>query len=58
MFGGRDDESVDKCGQWRAEEVEVDSAVDNEELDRDLTAVTRDLAPVSPVALRQRGIFC
>ena len=41
-----------------AEEVEVDSAGDNEELDRDLAAVTRDLAPVSPVALRQRGIFC
>ena len=59
VFGGRDDESVHKCGQWKAEEVEVQSvqAVDNEELYRDIGTITRDLVPDKPVALRYHSML-
>ena len=57
VFGGRDDESVHKCGQWRAEEVELQSVQDNEELYRDICSITRDLVPDKPTALRYHSML-
>ena len=52
VFGGRDDESIHKCGQWKAEEVEATMEVNNQQLYKDICQLVQNMSPCSPTSLR------
>ena len=52
VFGGRDDESIHKCGQWKAEEVESRNIVNNTKLFNEIREEIKDMKPCAPTSLR------
>ena len=51
VFGGRDDESIHKCGQWPVAEVDIQEE-DNEEVFKSLTEVLEEEEASKPEGLR------
>ena len=52
VFGGRDDESIHKCGQWKADEVDLEDPAYNDQTYDDLCRTVDGLETCKPTALR------